>query len=145
MAHLAALDQPLHGAQAGLEGPRVVGLVEVVEIDALAPKEEQAYYLHVVDAEGRLIGILSIRALIISQPERPIAEIMSEEVVSVSVNDSVEMVAAALRKYNLMALPVLDDSNRLVGTVTIDDVLDIVLGKKRKRAGLTLQPSKRAL
>jgi magnesium transporter len=117
----------------------------IQQLRALAPKEEQAYYLHVVDAEGRLIGILSIRALIISQPERPIAEIMSEEVISVSVNDSVETVAAALRKYNLMALPVLGDSNRLVGTVTIDDVLDIVLGKKRKRAGLTLQPSKRAL
>ena len=117
----------------------------IQQLRALAPKEEQAYYLHVVDAEGRLIGILSMRALIISQPERPIAEIMSQEVVSVSVNDSVETVAAALRKYNLMALPVLDDSNRLVGTVTIDDVLDIVLGKKHKHTTLTLQPSKRAL
>ena len=117
----------------------------IQQLRALAPKEEQAYYLHVVDKEGRLIGILSIRALIISQPGRPIAEIMSQEVVSVSVNDSVETVAAALRKYNLMALPVLDDSNRLVGTVTIDDVLDIVLGKKRKHTSLTPQPSKRAL
>ena len=117
----------------------------IQRLRTLAPKEEQAYYLHVVDAQGRLIGVLSIRALIISQPERQIAEIMSREVVSVSVNDSVETVAATLRKYNLMALPVLDESNRLVGTVTIDDVLDIVLGKQRKHAVLKLQPSKRAL
>lgn len=116
----------------------------IQRLRTLAPKEEQAYYLHVIDAQGRLIGVLSIRALIISQPERRIAEIMSSEVVSVSVNDSVETVAAALRKYNLMALPVLDESNHLVGTVTIDDVLDIVLGKKRNRVGVTPQPSKRA-
>jgi Mg2+ transporter MgtE len=116
----------------------------IQRLRTLAPKEEQAYYLHVIDAQGRLIGVLSIRALIISQPERRIAEIMSSEIVSVSVNDSVETVAAALRKYNLMALPVLDESNHLVGTVTIDDVLDIVLGKKRNRVGVTPQPSKRA-
>lgn len=111
----------------------------------LAPKEEQAYYLHVIDAQGRLIGILSMRALIVSQPERPIAEIMSREVVSVSVNDSVETVAAALRKYNLMALPVLDESHHLVGTVTIDDVLDIVLSKKRSRPALAPHAAKRAI
>ena len=124
--------------------PESLTVEETIQrLRALAPKEEQTYYLHVIDAQGRLIGVLSMRALIISQPDRQIAEIMSPEVVSVSVNDSVETVAAALRKYNLMALPVLDESNHLVGTVTIDDVLDIVLGKKRNRVVPTLQFSKR--
>jgi magnesium transporter len=127
-----------------LRFPRALRFDETIQrLRTLAPKEEQAYYLHVVDAQGRLMGILSMRALIVSQPDRQIAEIMSQEVISVSVNDSVETVAAALRKYNLMALPVLDESNHLVGTVTIDDVLDIVLGKKRNPVGLTPQSSKR--
>ncbi len=126
--------------------PETLTVEETVQrLRELAPKEEQAYYLNVVDAEGRLMGILSIRALIVSAPHRRITEIMSRDVASVSAQDSVETVAAALRKYNLMALPVLDDSHHLVGTVTIDDVLDIVLGKERKRVRLRPQQRRRTV
>jgi magnesium transporter len=122
--------------------PETLTVEEAIQrLRALAPKEEQVYYLNVIDAEGRLMGVLSIRALIIAPPDRRIGEIMSADVASVSAHDSVEIVAAALRKYNLMALPVLDDSHHLVGTVTIDDVLDIILGKERKR--VTLRPAQR--
>ena len=102
----------------------------------LAPEAEHIYYFYVVDDRRHLAGVLPLRALILAPPDQPIAEIVAEEVVSVSVDADLETVAAALTKYDLLALPVLDDQSRIVGVVTVDDVMDIVLRKGRRRVPL---------
>ncbi len=99
----------------------------------LAPAREHIYYLYVVDASRRLVGVLPLRALLVAAPTRPIAEIMTTDVISGFVHDDVETVAAALTKYDLLALPLLDDAQRFVGVVTVDDVIDVVLRKGRRR------------
>ncbi len=101
-----------------------------------APESEHVYYLYVVDASHRLVGVLSLRALILSPPSQRLSAIMTKHVVSVSVHDTAEMVATALTKYDLLALPVLNEAQSLVGVVTVDDVMDIVLRKGRRRVPL---------
>jgi magnesium transporter len=90
-----------------------------------SPNDEHPFYLYVVDEEHHLIGTVSLRALVTSAPETPIAAIMSEEVRSVLVSDDQEEVALEMRHYNLLALPVVDTGNRLRGVITADDVLDV--------------------
>lgn len=99
----------------------------------LAPEAEHIYYFYVTDAGGHLVGVLPLRSLIAAPPGKPIAEIMTTGVVSVPVEDSLETVAAALTKYDLLALPVVDDQQELIGVVTVDDVMEIVLRKGRRR------------
>ncbi|MGH2397927.1 MAG: magnesium transporter MgtE N-terminal domain-containing protein, partial [bacterium] len=98
-----------------------------------APEAEQIYYLYVVDAQQRLVGVLPLRALITSPPTQRIGDVMASGVVYLSVTDAVETVASALTKYDLLAMPVLDESLRLAGVVTVDDVMDVVLQKGRRR------------
>lgn len=98
----------------------------------LAPVSEEVYYIYVVTDAGHLLGVLPLRALITARPDQRIEEITTAEVISVGVDDSVEDVAAALTKYDLLALPVTDDG-RLAGVVTVDDVIDVVLRKGRRR------------
>lgn len=102
----------------------------------LAPEAEHIYYFYVVDAQHRLVGVLPLRSLIAARPEQPIAGIMTRGVISVVVDDDVETVAAALIKYDLLALPVVDVGGALVGVVTVDDIIDVVVRKGRRRVPL---------
>lgn len=102
----------------------------------LAPEAEHIYYLYVVDAGQRLVGVLPLRSLLTAPPAQRIADILTAEVLSLSVDDPVETVATTLTKYDLLALPVRDDGGRLVGVVMVDDVIDIVLRKGRRRVPL---------
>lgn len=102
----------------------------------LAPEVEHISYFYVTDAQGRLVGVLPLRALIVAHPDQPIAEIMTRDVLSISVHDDLETVAAALTKYDLLALPALEEDGRLVGVVTVDDIMEIVLRKGRRRVPL---------
>jgi len=91
-----------------------------------APDAETIYYLYVVDAEQRLKGVLSLRQLIVSDPEQRVQEMMSPDIVSIHTGTDQEEVARIMADYDLSVLPVLDDNERLVGIVTVDDVLDVV-------------------
>lgn len=91
-----------------------------------APDRETIYYVYIVDEGRRLHGFISLRELILARPDAKLAEIMTKDVISVRVDDDQEDVAAQLAKYDFLAIPVVDDQNRLVGIVTHDDVLDIV-------------------
>ncbi|CAN5658227.1 magnesium transporter [soil metagenome] len=91
-----------------------------------APDAETIYYLYVVDAEQRLKGVLSLRQLIVSDPEQRVQEMMSPDIVSIHTDTDQEEVARIMADYDLSVLPVLDDNDRLVGIVTVDDVLDVV-------------------
>ncbi|HEY3247689.1 MAG TPA: CBS domain-containing protein [bacterium] len=98
----------------------------------LAPVTDEVYYTYVVTDDGHLVGVLPLRGLIAAQPEQRLEEIMTPDVIAVTVDDEVEDVATALTKYDLLALPV-TDGGRLAGVVTVDDVIDVVLRKGRRR------------
>jgi Mg/Co/Ni transporter MgtE len=86
-----------------------------------------------VDGEGRLTGVLSLRDLIVAQPERPIREFMIAEPAAVEVLADEDEVAQVVAHYNLLAVPVVDDEGRLVGIVTVDDAIDTVVPSAWKR------------
>ena len=91
----------------------------------LAPKAETAYYLYITDPHLNLRGVLSLRELIVAEPETKVEEIMSERVVSVSAEMDQEDVAEIMEKYDFLALPVVKDE-KIVGIITIDDVIDVL-------------------
>ena len=87
---------------------------------------ETIYTCYVKDAGRRLIGVVSLSTLVTTPPEVLIKDIMHTEFVSVNVLDDQEEVAEAFKKYDYMALPVVDKENRIVGIITVDDVLDVM-------------------
>ena len=98
----------------------------IVELRRLRPDADKSYYLYITDAENRLKGVLGIRDLIIADPRTPVSEIMESDVLSVPVGADQEECARLIAHYDLLALPVVDDDNRLVGVLTVDDVIDVV-------------------
>jgi magnesium transporter len=93
----------------------------------LEPDAETIYYSYVIDDNGRLVGVLSLRDLIVAQPEMKVREFMRDEPVAVGVLADRDEVAQIVARYNLLAVPVVDDGGRLVGIVTVDDAIDTVL------------------
>jgi magnesium transporter len=89
------------------------------------PEASQPYYLYVVDAEGRLTGIVSLRDIVVADGESLVEDVMTAEVINVPATADREEAAERVRHYNLLALPVVDDEGRLVGVITADDVLDV--------------------
>ena len=93
----------------------------------LEPDAETIYYLYVTSDEGHLVGVLSLRDLIIARPETLIRDVMTDEPVAVVVTASQEEVAEVVAHYNLLAVPVVDEHNVLMGIVTVDDAIDTVI------------------
>ncbi|MEB3105554.1 MAG: magnesium transporter [Cyanobacteriota bacterium] len=87
---------------------------------------ETIYSLYVTDASRHLTGILSLRDLVMAEPETRIGDVMTREVVSVSTDTDQEEVARAIQRYDFLAIPVVDREQRLVGIVTVDDVIDVI-------------------
>ncbi len=85
---------------------------------------ETVYYLYVVDHDRKLVGVLTLKDLVFAPPDRPIADIVYRDVVKLPVDMDAEEVANIFDKYNYLALPVVDGENRLLGIVTVDDVMD---------------------
>jgi magnesium transporter len=85
------------------------------------------YYVYVTDHADRLVGVFSLRDLVVAQPEMSVSAFMHHRVVSVKLMDTQEEVAQAVAKYNLLAVPVVDDQERLHGIVTVDDALDKII------------------
>ncbi|QOV21789.1 magnesium transporter [Anabaenopsis elenkinii] len=98
----------------------------LAQIRSQADVRETIYYIYVTDDARRLTGILSLRDLILAQPEETIGSIMTREVVFVNTNTDQEEVARTIQHYDFVAIPVVDAEQRLVGIVTVDDVLDIL-------------------
>lgn len=90
------------------------------------PDSEEIYYLFVVDSEDVLSGVIGLRDLIISDPNVILGEIMDPQVVSVNAGTDQEECARIIAKYDLLALPVVDSSRRLIGVITVDDVIDVL-------------------
>jgi magnesium transporter len=87
---------------------------------------EMVFYLYVVDDRRHLVGVVSLRRLLLVSPETPLKRIMTPDVTSVRVDTDQEEVARQVASYNLLAVPVVDEENKLVGVVTVDDVIDVI-------------------
>jgi magnesium transporter len=92
----------------------------------LRPDPEEAYYLYVVDAAHHLTGVVSLRQLVISAPDSRVGQIMTRKVISVPVGTDQEECARLIQRYNLVALPVVDEEGKLAGVLTVDDLFDVV-------------------
>jgi magnesium transporter len=120
-------------AAGGLMTPEFVSLAASMTVERAleflrraSPDAETIYYLYVVDAAQRLIGVLSLRELIVASPNTRVGDIMDSDVVRVTTGTDQEEVARIIADYDLSVLPVVDEADRLVGIVTVDDVLDVV-------------------
>jgi magnesium transporter len=87
---------------------------------------EMPFYLYAVDDHDHLSGVISLRQLVVVPPETKLISLMTTDVVSVQTNMDQEEVAKIVARYNILAVPVVDESSRLVGIVTVDDVIDII-------------------
>lgn len=92
-----------------------------------APSAETIYYLYVTDPNQRLVGVLSLRDLLVAQPEDKISELMYKRVISVPAEMDQEEVAKILSRYDFLALPVVNNKKRLLGIVTVDDIIDVLI------------------
>lgn len=95
-------------------------------IRTLAGFTETIYYLYVIDGARRLTGIVSLRDLVTAIPSRTVGEIMTRDVVFIDTDTDQEEVARTIQRYDFLAVPVVDREQRLVGIVTVDDVIDIL-------------------
>lgn len=87
---------------------------------------ETIYYTYVVNNDNQLVGVISLRDLIINDEDAMVADVMSERVISVHVGDDQEDVAQTFRDYDFLALPVTDYEDHLLGIVTVDDIIDVI-------------------
>lgn len=103
------------------------------KIRELEPDAETIYYIYVVDSAGHLVGVLSLRDLIVAKPDTPVEEFMTKKVIHVHTDASAEDVAQVLTDYNLLAVPVVDEENRLQGIITVDDALEEILPEESRK------------
>src|ERR1044071_6207739 len=87
---------------------------------------EMVFYLYVVDDRKHLVGVVSLRRLLLVSPETPLKRIMTSDLISARVDMDQEEVARQVAAYNLLAIPVVDEENKLVGVITVDDVIDVI-------------------
>jgi magnesium transporter len=87
---------------------------------------EMVFYLYIVDARRHLVGVISLRRLLLVSPETPLKRIMTADPISARVDMDQEEVARLVASYNLLAIPVVEDGNKLVGIITVDDVIDVI-------------------
>ena len=87
---------------------------------------EVAFYLYVVSKYKHLLGVVSLRNLLLNPPDKQLKDIMTPDVISVRPDTDQEEVARIVARYNFLAVPVVDDENKLIGVVTVDDVIDII-------------------
>ncbi|MEK6710784.1 MAG: magnesium transporter [Nitrospinota bacterium] len=106
--------------------PEGVTVEEAIAEVRKASEAEYVFYVYVVDDNRHLRGVISLRQLLLSSPAKPLAEVMTPNVWRVNVHADQEHVAQVISRYNILAIPVVDDAGMLVGIVTVDDVLDIL-------------------
>jgi magnesium transporter len=130
LTELLAYDENTAG---GIMSPSFFRVVPAATVgDALAMIQDEdeppetAFYVYVVDEQDHLIGVCSLRMLVISRPNQIIADVMAPQVVTVTVDTDQEEVAEIVSRYDLVAVPVVDAAHRLVGIVDVDDIVDVI-------------------
>lgn len=87
---------------------------------------EMAFYVYVTNENGQLVGIVSLRQLVMSKPRKLLSEIMEHDCITVPLHADQEEVAQIVARYNFLAVPVVDEANKLLGIVTVDDIIDVL-------------------
>jgi CBS domain-containing protein len=105
----------------------------LAELRRLKPEPDSIYYLYVLNDREHLVATVSLRDLVISELETHLQEIMNKTVIAVRDTDRVDSLAEIITKYSLLALPVIDEEKKLVGTVVIDDVVYTLMHRKKRR------------
>lgn len=95
-------------------------------IRAKAPDAETIYYVYVTDRRGHLLGVVSLRDLVVAEPQRTIGQVMRRQVIRLPATADQEEAARLLMEHDFLALPVVDDDGRLLGVITSDDVADVL-------------------
>jgi len=107
--------------------PKYLSVAEALEkLRLQAPNKETIYYIYITDVQRQLLGIISLRDLIMSKPSAKLEAIMETNLIRVPHEMDIEEVAAVFSKYDLLAVPVVDKDTRLLGIITVDDVIDII-------------------
>ena len=101
-------------------------VAQAIEVIRQYPRKESFFYVYCVDTDQHLVGVLSLRSLILAGPSLTLRDLMVQSVVRTQIDSSPEEVAQLVSKYDLLSVPVVDMQNRLVGVVTVDDVLDVI-------------------
>ncbi len=91
-----------------------------------ASEVEMVFYTYVVDDTGHLLGVISLRELLLAEPSARLTDVMNPEVIGINATADQEEVAKLVRRYDLLAMPVVDEENKLLGMVTVDDVIDVI-------------------
>lgn len=102
------------------------------KIRKLAPEVESIYYVYVLDGEGRPVGVLTIKQLLVAEQKQPVGDIMRENVVRVTIDTRTKDVAAIFYKYNFTVVPVVDENGRIEGVITMKDALEAVFPEIRE-------------
>jgi flagellar motility protein MotE (MotC chaperone)/sporulation protein YlmC with PRC-barrel domain len=105
----------------------------IQELRRLKPESDTIYYLYVVDDQERLTAIVSLRDLIVAEPDIKLEQIMNRKIVYVYDQDNINSLVEIISKYSLLAVPVVDQENKMVGVVIIDDVVFEILKSKKRR------------
>jgi CBS domain-containing protein/sporulation protein YlmC with PRC-barrel domain len=114
--------------------PPAITVAEAIErFKKDAEALESVYYIYIIDENERLIGVTSLRDILLADPQSPLSDVMETKLKSVTPETDDMIVAEIISKYNLVALPVVDTENILLGIVSVDDVLDIILPPSAKR------------
>lgn len=98
----------------------------IERIRSVGEEAETIYYVYVLDKRGRLLGVVSLRDLLLASSTAPILEVMTENVVTVRPETDQEEVARTMARYDFSALPVTDEPGKLLGVITVDDVIDVL-------------------
>ena len=98
----------------------------IEQLRAQAPDKETIYYIYVVNDARKLIGFVSLKDIIVARPGRHIRDLMHTDIIKACVNEDQESVARKIEKYDLIAIPIVDDNDVIVGIVTHDDAMDII-------------------
>jgi len=107
--------------------PNLTASEAIKSLRSMADEVETMFYVYVIDEEEHLVGAFSLNNLIFARPGQKVSDFMTERVITVNLTDDQETVAQTVAKYDLVAVPVVDDQNRLHGIVTADDALDKVI------------------
>ncbi len=98
----------------------------ISQIQARSKDVATAFYIYVINDQNQLVGVVSLRQLVTCPPETPLKDLMTPEVISVPTHMDQEEVARLVARYGFLAVPVVDDNNRLVGIITVDDIIDVM-------------------
>ena len=107
--------------------PDITAAEAIVRLRQLAAEAETIYYLYIESKQEKLMGVVSLRELLIAEPDTLLEDIMQDRLIFVAPEDEHEKIADLLNKYGLLAIPVLAKNNKMLGIITVDDVLEILV------------------